>query len=150
MLEVGSRVRVYPYDTDSLTEEQKLTIPEFYRQGGDFKGEGAEYYATGYVTSDDGDVFKIKRTDTGLTLTSLWSDIYKVEITLDAKGNLPNKGRSESFMYGGLREPEDSGDPDEPYEVYGGGKATDKIQKVGSAVYVIIGACLLGIAIYMR
>ena len=76
MLEVGSRVRVYPYDTESLTEEQKLTIPEFYRQGGDFKGEGAEYYATGYVTSDDGDVFKIKRTDSGTTLTSLWSDIY--------------------------------------------------------------------------
>ena len=50
-------------------------------------------------------------------------------------------------MYGGLQ---DSGDPDESYEVYGGGKATDKIVKVGSAVYVIIGACLLGIAIYMR
>ena len=147
MLEVGSRVRVYPYDTESLTADQKLSIPEFYRQGGDVLGADVQYYATGYVESDDGDVFKIKREDNGMTLTSLWADIYKVEVTLDAKGNLPNKGRSESYMYGGLH---DSGDPDESYEFYGGGKATDKIQKVGSAVYVIIGACLLGIAIYMR
>ena len=135
MLEVGSRVRVYPYDTDSLSEDQKLSIPEFYRQGGDVLGADVQYYATGYVESDDGEEFVIKREDTGLTLTSLWSDIYKVEIMLDSKGNLPNKGRSESFMYGGL---------------YGGGKATDKIQKVGSAVYVIIGACLVGIVIYLN
>ena len=71
MLEVGSLVWMYPYDIKGLTDDQKLSIPAYYRQ------EDDEYYLVGDVTSDDGVEFKIKSTS-GTTYKSEWVDIFKV------------------------------------------------------------------------
>ena len=144
MLEVGSLVWMYPYDIKGLTEDQKLSIPAYYRQG---EGDLVAFYLVGDVVSDDGVELQIKTTDTHTTYTSEWLDIFKVVVKSDPEGNPPKsmKGRTQ---WGGL-----SGKYVAPKLIgplYGGGKATDQLSKEGSYTYVLIGACLVGIFIYMR
>ena len=89
----------------------------------------------------------VKISESETTYTSEWLDIFKVVVKSDAEGNPPKsmKGRT---RWGGL-----SGKYVEPKLIgplYGGGKATDKLTKEGSYTYVLIGACLVGIFIFMR
>ena len=155
MLEVDSLVWVYPFDTRALTEDQILQIPAYYKQG---SGDLTAYYLVGDVESDDGVEMKItskgtwtaegiKTSDSETTYTLEWHDIYKVVVRSDAEGNVPSSkidrtrwgGRSGKYVAPRLIGP-----------LYGGGKATDQLSKEGSYTYVLIGACLVGIFIFMR
>ena len=79
-------------------------------------------------------------------------------VKLDATGKQPSKA-GRTVYAPGRSQPGPSDEPgtaDEPLigpqseAFYGGGKATDKKYKEGSYTYVLIGACLVGIVIFMR
>ena len=161
MLEKGSYVALYPYNIELLSEDAKLQIPAFYRHG---KGSMVQFWVEGTVIDDDGTEFTMRRKDNNTKLTSQWDDIYKVVVKLDASGKQPlfsgrviyAPGRIQPDVSSELEDPYFAGgsrdtsfDASEDTAFYGGGKATDEKAKEGSYTYVLIGACLVGIAIYM-
>ena len=145
MLENGSLVLVYPYNTKELSEDQKLRIPHYYRHG---EGDLMTYYMEGTVTDDNGVEFTVTRTDDGGPFISQWEDIYKVVVKLDAEGKVPTKAGRTQYAPG--RSQPDVESSDDAAEHYGGDSSTDKIRKDGMGTYVILGICAVGVVLYMK
>ena len=143
MLEKGSLVLVYPYNTAELTDDQKLSIPHYYRQG---SGANMQYYMEGTVSEDEGGEFTIMRKDDGGAFTSQWEDIYKVVIKLNALGLKPTKS-GQTIYAPGRSQPGDEGfiGP-----MFGGDTGTDKAKKDGMTTYLILAVCAVGIVLYIK
>ena len=141
---------MYPYNIFGMTDDQKSQIPSFYKHG-------EEYYLEGRVIKDDGSVFSITTTETGLETSRRWEDIYKVVVKLDGSGN-PPATRIDRVIFAPTRSQESKDEPvfwgtpesSESVEHYGGDKATDQANKGGYQTFALVGICAVGIYFYFK
>lgn len=141
---------MYPYNIFGMTDDQKSQIPSFYKHG-------EEYYLEGRVIKDDGSVFSITTTETGLETSRRWEDIYKVVVKLDGSGNIPAT-KEERTVYAPDRSSDSKDeelnwgtrDSSESVEHYGGAKATDQANKSEYQTFALVGICAVGIYFYFK
>jgi hypothetical protein len=150
MLQKNSLILLYPYNIFAMTDLAKSNIPSFYKHG-------EEYYLEGRVIKDDGSVFSITTTETGLETSRRWEDIYKVVVKLDGSGNPPTTVAARTVYAPARSEPSEEeelnwGTPEssESVEHYGGDKATDQANKGGYQTFALVGICAVGIYFFFK